>query len=353
MKNVMTEKQNCEPPSLNALRMELDRLITHDAPLCEMVEFVGTLHRQFPKTLAVLILSYLQSHWFLKPEIIRNWPEEFLDTLSYVWKYVPYVPNPDKHPFGIREQLIAQGITDNALPPTRRGRYLRLLIFDGLQIPGFVAHENWTMPEAFFDCYSARKWIIMNKIPIWDDLQFSNVDFLLGSILSIDQLKYRNEEDVAALEAIMEDNPAGFMIPFDLAGRNLPPRIVAAVFVHGAARILLELYQRNYLCNLCTPRQLLFFCCAHCKGEGAATLVEELEHEHPGLVQTSVDALGHNAFWYSLYLCNSGYHAIEETLQPNSPLRQKLLELGCDPNQQTYLGLSYADILPPPDGKTA
>ena len=349
----MDDKHNCEPPSLNVLREGLDQLLTRNAPLCEVVEFVVPLHRQYPSTLAALILSYLKSHWFLEPEVIRNWPKEFLDTLSYVWKYIPYLPNPNNHPFGIREQLIAQGITDTTLPMARRRRFLRLLIFDGLQIPGFVANADWTMPEVFYDCMPARKWIVMNKIPAWEDLQFSNIDFLRGSILSPDRFTFARTENIAAMEAILEDDPAGFMIPYDLAGRNLPACIVTEVFAHGATRILLELYQRNYLCNLCTPRQLLFFCCAHCKGEGAATLVEELEHEHPGLVQTSVDALGHNAFWYSLYLCDSGYHAIAETLQPNSPLRQKLLELGCDPNQQTYLGLSYADILPLPDGKTA
>ena len=126
----MDDKHNCEPPSLNVLREGLDQLLTRNAPLCEVVEFVVSLHRQYPSTLAALILSYLKSHWFLEPEVIRNWPEEFLDTLSYVWKYIPYLPNPNNHPFGIREQLIAQGIIH---PRIRRCSTLDLELGFGIQ----------------------------------------------------------------------------------------------------------------------------------------------------------------------------------------------------------------------------
>ena len=282
----------------------------------------------------------------LGAEMARSWPDGEEALYAEFVAAMPYRPDPRRMPCGRRERFVAEALADRSLGKPMRVALWRAFAMGGLKIPRYGGRGTWDMPETLVDHTSARSWLCAARDEAWKDLRNSDPDFFMNN--KPPALKTDFEKD--AWKAIEEDSPAGLLMPLALMGKTLPLAFFREVLKGRATKILTYLLadgERAF--KFMAPREILFYLCANWNDDAAIPLVALLEKASPGVVAGSVDRFGHDALWYTLYQRDRTGRATPAARRVMDPLDASLIELGCDPARECFLGLSWQDVAEPPE----
>lgn len=274
---------------------------------------------------------------------IRAFPDDRFGLLLEFIAAMPYRPNLQDMPCGKKERAIADALSDRSIPKARRVQLWRTFVMQGFKFPRYQRGATWQVPEALLDHTAVREWIVLTRGKGAKDLR--NSDPMRFGSAAVPNLKTEFEQ--AAWKAIEQDSPAGLMMPLALMGKKLPRRFLVEVLSRPAKKILVYLISHGD--SDYPPRELLFYLCANWNNDEAIPAIELIEKLNPGLVASAVDDYGHNALWYTLYQRNRFGRATAAARRAMDPLDIALIELGCNPNQESFLGLSWQDVAEPRD----
>ena len=328
--------------SIENIALELDRMIEENAATAELASLLGRVCSMGNPQMKILATLCRNSMSLLEIERAREWPGEHAAALGAFIRNMPCVPLSETYPCGGKELFIAAALQDTAVPKSVRIHLWRSLVMDGYKFSCYVKGREWTdVPHSLYDHPAVRKWLYLTKQEGGEDLRCSDKQFF-------DKVsRYLNgRADREALEAIKEDSPSALLMPLDFEGRRVPKRYVLAALAKKAVNIITYLVskRKKEIVRLFSPKQLLFYACANWNDDDTIPFVELLERDNPGLVKNSLDAFGHDALWYTLYQRDRFNRATPAARRKMTPLARMLIELGCDPNRQNSIGLSYNDL---------
>ena len=316
-----------------------DKLVAGRGAVADIAALLDSM-RERPAYLELLGAMSVNSLKVLDLDVLRQWPRQFLPVLSLFILRMQFIPLDDKYPCGRRELAIAEALQDGSVPKHTRAQLWRTFMMSGYIFPYYMESNTWNVPPVLYDHPAVRRWFCLTKQPGWEDMSCSDPYFFAGEMTS----QFKSDEDKQALAAIQKDLPSALMMPLSIQGRELVVKYAKATMALCASRIATYLYNegnKTFLRHF-SPRKLLLYVCANWSDDKAVPFVIMLERDNPGLARNTLDALGHDALWYSLY--QRKRFSPLGTAQPYS-LGKALIELGCDPGRQYSLGLSYNDLV--------
>lgn len=299
--------------------------------------FICGLYRESPAFLRQLAGLAKNADALLSVDVVKAWPEDEFGVLVEFISAMPYKPDVRNMPCGRRELFIAEVLSDMSVPKPRRIAVWRAFAMNGLKFPKYT-RGSWNVPRQLVDHMAVRGWIAATRGEGWSDLRNSDPTFFADDKAP----SFDNDFEKAAWEAIAQDSPAGLMMPLAMMGKSLPSRFLSEVLRVKAMKILVYLLSKGK-CQM-KSRDLLLYVCANWNNDQAIPVVALLEKSEPGLVASTVDSYGHNALWYTLYQRDRFGKATPAARREMDPLDVSLIELGCNPAQECFLGLSWQDV---------
>ena len=327
--------------SIRNVALELERMVADKAATPEIAALMGKVYAAGGQQMTILAMMCRKGQDLLDMERVRQWPEEYAAALGNFILQMPYIPLPSSTPCGRKELFLAEALEDATVPKEVRIHLWRALVMDGYKFPCYMPGREWKVPRALYDHQAVRNWIVDTKQDGWEDIRCSDPMFFGNDILK----QFKTKQELSALEAMEKDSPSSLLMPLSIEGRNLPAKYAQAALMKNAIKIVTYLYCNNKTFNKqFSPRQLLFYACANWNNDDTIPFVAMLEKDNPGLVKNSLDTFGHDALWYTLYQHDRFNRATEAARRTMDPLDKTLIELGCAPNRQNCVGLSYEDL---------
>ena len=322
---------------------DFNRMVAQKAPVADIAALLGSM-REKPAYLELLGAMSVNSQAILDLDVLRQWPEEYLSVLSLFILRLPCIPLENKFPCGKRELAIAEALQDDRVPKITRVQLWRTLLMENYIFPYYKEGSAWKIPPALYGHPAVRRWLCLTKHDGWEDLSCTDPKFFGGDIRN----QFKTDEDKQALAAIENDAPSALMMPLAIRGQELPVKYAKATMTLGACKIATYLYSEGNKAfrRTFSPRTLLLFACANWNNDASVRFVIMLEKDNPGLAKNTIDAFGHDALWYTLYQ-HKRFSPLATSAGKHEPdaLGRALIELGCDPDRQDSLGLSYNDLV--------
>lgn len=327
----------------------LNRRITDRVPVAEIADFLS--QPEVSEELPMLAQMSGMVMTLLTPDCARQWPEDKATLFADLVTAIPYQAPEGEMPCGARELFLLKVFRGETVPLAIKKQLLRKLISGEYRLPRYDASQTWTVPDKLLDHPVLRRWFVQTKQPGWEDLRNSDARFFKGAIL----LNRKNPETKNALKAIKNDSVAALLVPFSIAGKNVPEKYLQAALWQGAVKIVMHLYTKiPGMKKAMPPRELLLYVCANWDSARAIPVIEMLESMQPGVVAKTRDFRGCDALWYTLY--NQSLLAKVEELKQSMcaivsmpvkpmPLAETLIRYGCNPNRKSLMGFSCKDVL--------
>ena len=327
--------------SISEIGHTLDGMLETGQSMSDVAAFLDTEAQQNPTLLKGLGSFCKNWEKLMTRENLRRWPEKSADVLAAFFLSIPSPSQRTTSPCGPKERLLAEALSDGAIPKPVRIHLWRCLVMEGYVFPCYAPKVVWDIPAPLYDHPAVRNWLCQTKHDGWEDLCCSDPQLFHGDVLKL----FKTDAEKKALEAIEKDSPSALLMPLSIEGRRLPAKYAQAALMKSAIKIVTYLFCNNpVFAKLLSPRQLLFYVCANWNNDATIPFVALLEKENPGLVKNSIDAFGHDALWYTLYQRDRLNRATKAAKRAMDPLDKTLIEYGCDPDRTNDLGLSYNDL---------
>ena len=312
---------------------------------CDSIDLLAKWMDRLRRNEAFLNIMYEQSNGWMKLfsiQTARAWPVKFAEAYATFVMKAPYLYDFKNKPCCYRQRFVAEVLEDASVPKEIRVQFWRAFNFRGFYISHYYKGEEWNVPESLYDHHSYRHWISTTKRAGWEDIRYSD-PFLFG--YEDIPAYFDSQEKKVLYEAIEEDSVSGLMMPMAISGARINKTIMRAVLKCKAVNIAAYLYENDATFRkLLKPRAALFYICANWSNKDCLPFVSLLEECNPGLVSNAIDALGHDALWYTLYNLDENQRATAAAECGHDPLDIFLMKHGCDPNRKNSVGLSFNDL---------
>ena len=124
-----------------------------------------------------------------------------------------------------------------------------------------------------------------------------------------------------------------------LHGKKLTITQMLAAFRYDAQKIILNAIEKNtdQFFKIHTPEDWLFIICNNFCNKTGLAAINAIAAIFPDVVKSAKDPWGANLLWNTFFCDNSYWQKI--SFMQN--IQNKLIELGCDPDEKNELGLSF------------
>ena len=159
---------------------------------------------------------------------------------------------------------------------------------------------------------------------------------------------------------IADDRCSVFELHRQLEGRRISDAMLQTLIRDNALQCFMYLLSHypKQVFRLRTPEEWLFTMCRCVREDFGIEVVNEIERQFPGVVAKARDPWGNTLLWNTFVNCSSrvfsrAWYDVPSlnlntrkffsvvTQSPTERLREELIHLGCDPNEENEWGLSY------------
>lgn len=140
-------------------------------------------------------------------------------------------------------------------------------------------------------------------------------------------------------QAIQEDNLPVFAMGLDILGKEVSFSLLAEVLEANAVGIFHHLLENRMLQpSVISLPELCCYLTAGFRDSISIPLLSAMDDVYPGLLKDVRDDFGRNLLWYAVQNMKTGW------FHPNCRLTPFLLEHGCDPRNETVIGLTWQSV---------
>lgn len=137
-------------------------------------------------------------------------------------------------------------------------------------------------------------------------------------------------------DVIAKDMIPQFMLLLPMESPQVTPGLIALILKNGSLGIFSTLLDyHDILTFQMSFEEMLFYAASHLDDKIGMAAINLLEEKQPGIVSSTVDALGNDLLWYSMHNYRIPWFMDE------CAMVQLLQHLGCNPLRENHLGLSF------------
>ena len=263
-------------------------------------------------------------------------------------------------PDDIRWRFCADALRDERIPRATKAQLVAWMMYlPAMNAPGRsealmqILDEDSSRINVLFPALLARVEYCHRRLQGWRDVAVSAGEDANPAAYSI---RYTWEERFITAEEeaeINRDDGARFALAMSLSGHRIRRSLLLGLAYAHRWSILKFLYETFDECQrvLCANEMISRICSdgeMFIEGHTTPWLVDGdvyafmhlLESKNPGCVINARDPFGNSLLWQTLYRTQTSHRASK--VYPK--LEKMLVDLGCDPYEETCLGVSWADV---------
>ena len=136
--------------------------------------------------------------------------------------------------------------------------------------------------------------------------------------------------------SITQDHIPSFMLLAPMEQPEITPAMLVQILDDGALGIFSTLLEHDDVLPIkLTLKQILYYTVSHLDDRTGLDIINLLERKQPGIVADTVDPLGNDLLWYSMYNYRIPW------FMHGCMMIDKLQELGCNPARVNHLRLTF------------